>query len=459
VADGARPDALLGNLDALPALAALRAGGALHEVTSVFPSVTGPAYAPFLRGRFPGAAGVPGLRWYDRTRTTCHWPDFARSYVGWQMGFIDSDLDASAPTMFELVPRSLAAMSVITRGLARSRQVGGLTPRSAARAAITHFRGRAERWLDIDRDVGEQVVRRVREERPDYAFAALTGVDKASHAQGHASAMVRDALAIVDDVAGRLRCDAERGGYWDDMHLWVVSDHGHGAVHSHEDLAAVVRAFGPRTIAHPFTVAMAPDVAVMVSGNAMAHLYLDLADRARRWWLALSASWEPLADMLLRRPAVDVMLLPTSPTRCEIRSARYGSAFVDRTGDAIRYRRLTGDPLRYRADLHGDATALHELTRDTEYPDGPVQILSLAGSARAGDIILSATPGHDFRARYEPIPHRSAHGSLHREHMVVPLLVNRPTASIPRRTTDVFASSLAALGVRPPAVMDGTSFL
>ena len=459
VADGARPDALRGPLTSLPALARLREDGALHEVTSVFPSVTGPAYVPFLLGRFPGGVGLPGLRWYDRARDTCGWPDHARSYVGWQMGAINSDLSPAAPTIFELVPESLAAMSVITRGLPASHQVGGLTLRSAARAALTHFRGRAETWLDVDREVGDELVRRVRDERPRYAFAALTGVDKASHARGHGDSLVHEALAIVDDVAARLRADAEQGGYWDDTHLWIVSDHGHAEVHAHEDLARLVEEFGPRTMAHPFTTRVDAEAAVMVSGNAMAHIYLGLADRERRWWGGLGARWEPLAAMLLARPAVDVMLLPEGPDRCLVRSASRGEARVARVGDKLEYRRLGGDPLCYRADLRGTPDALHDATLDTDYPDAVLQVLALAGSARAGDIILSATPGHDFRARYEPIPHRSAHGALHRDHMMVPLLVNRPLTGRPRRTTDLFASALDALHVAPPAVMDGRSFL
>ena len=100
-----------------------------------------------------------------------------------------------------------------------------------------------------------------------------------------------------------------------------------------------------------------------------------------------------------------------------------------------------------------------DATLEGTYPDGIVQIVTLAGSARAGDLIVSATPGWDFRARYEPIPHRSAHGALHRDHMMVPLLTNRPAARKPRRTTDVFASALDALGVAAPARMDGRSFL
>ncbi|MDB4900030.1 MAG: type phosphodiesterase/nucleotide pyrophosphatase [Gemmatimonadetes bacterium] len=459
LADGARADAFSGDLGEHPALRRLRDEAGVHELTSVFPSVTGPAYTPFLLGRFPGAVGLPGLRWYDRARTACSWPDYARSYVGWQMARVDSDIDPTAPTIFELVPRSVGGMSMITRGLSAERQVGGLTVASAARAALTHFRGRPERWLDVDREVGEEIVRRVRDERPDYVFAALTGVDKASHSRGHGSALAGDALRIVDDVVGRLRDDAERGGRWEDMHLWVVSDHGHSAVHTHEDLAGVIAAAGHRVMTHPWSIGLAPDVAVMVSGNAMAHLYVELDVRERPWWPALARRWEPLAELLLARPAVDLVLLPHSATRCEVRSALRGAAIVERDGRCFRYRRGSGDPLGLGRDLGGEADAVHEGTSGSDYPDAIVQILALAGSARAGDMILSAAPGWDFRAKYEPIPHRSAHGALHRDHMLVPLLLNRRPVRPPRRTTDLFASALAALGVAAPAMMDGLSFL
>jgi len=459
VADGARFDALDGDLTDLPALSRLRDEGGLHAVTTVFPSVTGPAYTPFLLGRFPGPIGVPALRWYDRARTACGWPDYARSYVGYQFGKFDDDLAPAAPTIFELVPNSVAALSVVTRGLPPSRRLGTLTVRSALRVAMTHFRGRAERWLDVDREVLEEIPRRVREDRPDYAFAAFTGVDKASHARGHESPLVRDALRIVDQAAARIRDDAERGGWWDDTHLWIVSDHGHSEVRQHEDLAGLIASTGARTAAHPWSAQIAADVAVMVSGNAMAHIYVELNDRERPWWPTLSKRWSALADMLLARPAVDLLLLPHSEQRCEVRSAVRGSAFVTRRDGVFRYERVTGDPLSLGSDVTGSADDTYDAIRDSDYPDAIVQIAALAGAARAGDMILSATPGWDFRARFEPIPHLSAHGALHRDHMVVPLLVNRPVARLPRRTTDVFASTLAALGVAAPCVLDGESFL
>ena len=119
VADGARPDVLDAAMQSgkLPAMRALRDEGSFHTITSVFPSVTGPAYTPFVMGRYPGPVGLPGLRWYDRTRTACRLPGNSRSYVGFEMRHVDTDLDPHAPTIFEIAPTSLAALNVIGRGL------------------------------------------------------------------------------------------------------------------------------------------------------------------------------------------------------------------------------------------------------------------------------------------------------------------------------------------------------
>ena len=116
-------------------------------------------------------------------------------------------------------------------------------------------------------------------------------------------------MRIVDATVARLRADAERDGRWPTMHLWIVSDHGHSPVHTHEDLAGLLRAWGVRTRAHPWTAGPGHHAAVMVSGNAMAHVYLDLALRERPWWPRLRGRWDWLADRLLARsPNVERML-------------------------------------------------------------------------------------------------------------------------------------------------------
>jgi hypothetical protein len=459
LADGARPDTFAAALNsgALPALSRLRAEGGLHTITTCFPSVTGPAYAPFLMGRFPGPIGLPGLRWFDRARDACTFPDYTRSYVGYQMREVDRDIAADAPTIFELTGRSLGALNVIGRGLPKPDRIGSITALSAFRAARTHFSGNVAGWLQIDRDSAAEVARRVHLDRPDFVFAALTGVDKVSHARGQGSPMILDALRIVDETAAQIRADAEQSGRWHDMSLWVVSDHGHSRVTAHEDLAGVVDAAGYRSVSHPWVFGIAPEVAVMVSGNAMAHLYVDLTSRRRP--LPVGSRWTRLIEAMLARPSVD-LLLTRRPNGIAIVTAHRGSAMAWIDDGRYHYRRDTGDPLGLGGDLHtATPLAAYDATIDTDYPDSVVQITHLLMSPRAGDVVLSAARDWDFRSRYEPIPHLSSHGALHREHMLVPLLLNRPVMSRPRRTVDVMPSALAALGRDIPSGLDGVSFL
>jgi hypothetical protein len=466
VADGARPDTFAAALGsgALPALERMRREGALASVTSVFPSVTGPAYAPFVMGRYPGPVGLPGLRWFDRARLSASWPNWSRSYVGSEMRKVDDDLDPGAPTLYELAPSSIAALNVIGRGLRRHDRLGR-SARFVLRAARTHFSGDVGGWLAIDRMIASDVADRVRRARPAFTFCALTGVDKASHAEGHDGPRVVEALQIVDALAAELRANAERDGSWDRTQLWVVSDHGHSPVAAHEDLDGLLRGWGLSTLAHPWALrAAGRDAAVMVSGNAMAHLYLELDRHERPWWPALRLRWATTVERLLARDSVDLVLLPHSPTRCEVRGRGRGAALVERegAGDAshLSYRPLTGDPLGLGGPHEhlGDGAA-YEITHNTDYPDSLVQIAHLAGSARSGEIILSAARDWDFRAKYEPIPHVSSHGALHREHMMVPLLSNHPFAQPPRRTVDVMPSALEALGLGVPAGLDGRSWM
>ena len=456
VADGARPDMLESAITKgiTPALRQLRDDGGLNTVTTVFPSVTGPAYTPFVMGRYPGPIGLPGLRWYDRERKTCRLPGNSRSYVGFEMRRVDTDLEPEAPTIFELVPSSIAALNVIGRGLP-ARNLVGRGAGFVLRAARTHFTGRVSGWLDIDRDIASEVVDRIRTHRPDFVFAALTGIDKTSHSEGHAGPYVEHAYEIVDDMVAQIRHDAEKREAWEDTHIWVVSDHGHSPVIQHDDIAGLIGRLGFRTIAHPFVYSTRGEVAVMVSGNAMAHIYLDLSRRSRPWLADLGGKWQSVRDALLARDSVDLMILPTATGSCEIHSRDRGFSVLSWHRGKISYQPATGDPLGIGTQHElGDEDA-YQVTLESDYPDSLVQISRLSDSPRSGEIILSASRNWDFRAKYEPIPHTSSHGALHREHMLVPLLANHPWTVTPRRTVDVMPSALSALGIAIPPGLDG----
>jgi hypothetical protein len=475
LADGVRVDTLRTALDdgLLPAMSALRAGGGLHEVTSTFPSVTGPAYVPFLLGRFPGAVGVPGLRWHDRSHRDCGFPGYSRSYVGYQMSAVNKDLDPDAPTMFELAPGSAAALSMITRGLPRSGQLATLNLATAVRAARTHFGGDLDDWLAVDRETSTKVLARASTGRTPFLFAAFMGVDKLSHAHGQQDPVVIRALRIVDDTVGALSDVLRRRGALPETRIWVASDHGHSRVSRHDDLGELLETLGHRAMSHPWVYRRRPDAAVMVSGNAMAHVYVDLDRRVRPFWAGVSPRWRALANHLLERASVDLLIVPLNATRCEVWSRDRGRAVIrasaagdrgdrgDRGGRRGRFSYCTteGDPLGIGASLHQvTAREAHEATVTTDYPDSIVQIATLAAAPRSGDLILSAARGWDFREHHEPIPHVSSHGALHRDHMLVPLLLDGPVTRTPRRTADVMASALVALGIRAPE-LDGESFL
>jgi hypothetical protein len=449
VADGLRPDTLTAALHAgeLPALAALHSAQGQHTLTSVFPSVTGPAYVPFLMGEHPGHVGLPGLRWFDRSRRDTNGPHYTRSYIGSEMRKVDRDLLPPTLTAFERAGGGLAMMNMIGRGLPRKNRLSDGVA-FALRAGWTHFRGDVAGWLDVDRMLGAQMLSRVASERPPFTFASFCGVDKTSHSVGHRAPIVREALTIVDQFVGDVTARAQTDGWYDGLGLFVVSDHGHIDVRGHDDLADLFRERGLRVLAHPKILGVRqPEMAVMVSGNAMAHLFVELEQRQRPWWPTLAPAWNDTVTMLLERPSVDLVMLPHSNAAAEVRApGSRGSAMVRRDGSRYLYEPLTGDPLGLGSALNLDATAAWERCGATDYPDALVQIMALNECDRSGDIMLSASRDWDFRGRYEPIPHRSSHGALHRDHMLVPMLTNLPSAHPYRRTRDVFHRAMAHLG-------------
>src|SRR5437660_1708448 len=144
--DGARHDvlrALLAQGD-LPNLArwVIEPGG-MTVGTTVFPSTTGVAYIPFLFGRYPGTADVPGIRWLDRGAAArgsglrSQWRA-ARSYCGAQASWINRDITCG-PSIFELVPQSLAICTPIVRGLRRGAHL--MPARRALLGIAAHYFG------------------------------------------------------------------------------------------------------------------------------------------------------------------------------------------------------------------------------------------------------------------------------------------------------------------------------
>lgn len=463
VADGVRHDVLQEELDAgnLPALNALRARGGYYEVSTCFPSVTGPGYVPFLTGRFPAATGLPGLRWFDRTRSIGLWPAYSRSYSGVDIWHLDNDLDKAVPTLFDLARPSLAAMSMLGRGAGRN--IG----RSVAwmlRVTPSHFRGDMNAWRNVEQLATRQFLQHFEKVRPQFATLAITSADKRAHKEGAGSAGVRAAIRDMNDAIASAEAIAVRGGWRDQLDIWVVGDHGHAPVANHDDLHGWLQQRNLRVRAHPQVFRRHADVALMVGGNSMAHLYLNPGERKRRLWPELALQWNSLHNDLLLRDSVDLLAVATAPDRVQISHKARGTAdIVQRSHERCAqwdYLPVTGDPLNLGAEMRGlSADDAWNATCKTDYPDSLVQLSALVPSSRSGDILVSAARDWDLRSRFEPVQHVSTHGALLREQMMVPLIVDRPVARTPQRTADVMPSALAALGIAIPAGLDGRSFL
>ncbi|MFC1465886.1 MAG: alkaline phosphatase family protein [Candidatus Brachytrichaceae bacterium NZ_4S206] len=466
VADGVRADVLREELAAghLPRLAARAARGSVSEVSSCFPSVTGPAYAPFMMGRFPASVGLPGLRWYDRAREVCRWPPFARSYVGPEIRLLDHDLHAHLPTLLELATPSVAGATLLGRGARGARHPGrGLA--WAIRAFLPHFRGDLMGWRRIEQLVADRVLGHLRRERQRVAVMTFLTPDKFAHAFGARSAEVRASLRDIDAFVGSAEDLAARGGWAHRLHVWLVADHGHADVSRHDELADGVREHGLRVLSHPKVWIRRPDAAVMVGGNAMGHVYVELPHRRRPWWPALADRWTELHDALVARESVDLVAVALDDRTVRVSHASRGDAVIRRDGEAHdaaarwSYRFGSGDPLQLGGELHAATSdEAHDACALGDYPDAVVQLGDVAPSRRAGDFVLSAASGWDLRDKFEPTPHRSTHGALHREQIVVPLLVDSSVTRAPRRSADVMPSALALLGLPIPDGLDGTSW-
>jgi hypothetical protein len=403
-----------------------------------------------------------GLRWYDRARSLSWSPAQARSYAGIDIWHVDGDVHADAPTLLELARPSLAGMSMLGRGASHGR-IG----RSLAwmlRAAPSHFRGDLLGWRRVEQQATRAFLSRFATVRPRASVLAITSPDKFAHAYGSDSAPVRTAIGDIDAAVGQAQAIAARDGWHDALHVWVVGDHGHAPVSQHDDLQGWLEGEGLRVLAHPRLHVRNPDVALMVGGNAMAHLYLTPGERERRWWPSHDARWRALLDAMLARPSVDLVAIASSATTVELRHATRGTAVVQRRdsprGPRWSYLTASGDPLALGGPLHDlDACTAWEATSTSAYPDALVQLSWLATSARAGDVIVSASADWDLRARYEPVSHVSTHGALLREQMLVPLLVDVPVSRQPHRTTDVVPSALDLLAITADTHFDGRSFL
>ncbi len=453
VLDGARPDVLLSLLSKgdLPNIArSLVEPGAVRVATTAFPSTTGPAYIPFLVGRFPAAAGVPGIRWFDRDeqRTRAGRWRAARSYCGVQAGWINRDLDPT-PTLFELTP-SVGVCSPITRGLPPAAHL--MPVRRALIGSAAHYVPRL--YAKLDDAVAEHWSAAAMLSWR-FLLVVFPGIDGVTHFDGPLAETVEDRYRAVDRALGRFLARWRSHVREPLPDLFLVSDHGASDVRQHTDLALALEGRGTPTVRHPIHVwRRGARAAVMVSGNGSAQVYLDPLSERRRP-LAGAEIPDDLLDFLVSLPGVDLVALRDGHGGVRVRSGRGSATVTDVAGSVRIANDGDGDVFAIGASGVFEDRALLERTLPGPLPDAPRQLLSLLAERRTGDLVLSAKLGFDFRDDWEIPEHRAGHGALIREHMLVPLAASIPLPDVPMRTADLMPTILERLGVAAPDGIDG----
>ncbi len=469
LADGARAQTFEKLLAAgdLPAISEhVVERGCYRRATTTFTSTTGPAHIPLLSGCFPGTANIPGYRWFDRERYR-GWgpaaPSAFRSYNGPEASRFEIDMDSRVKTLYELIDDSVGVYGMITRGLDPGRNL--LRRRKAAIWAHSHF---FHDYRRADRSAAAALLDAV-SIRARFRFVAFPGIDWNCHYLGVDGPEAIAAYGRIDAAVGAVAARLQRSGAYEQTLILLVSDHGHCRVDQHFDFPVELASrLGLRTAYHSFP-AFRPrfDALAGVSGNGMAMAWLR---GERPGWRGpgpdrdrIERDHPGLIGWLLERGAIDLVITRDGYGGQIVESRRGRARLVEAgTGPAVRieYEPLDGDPFGWElgAATLGSREAL-EQTAGLAYPDGLLQITQLFRSARCGDLVVSATPGFDLRERFERPEHRSSHGALHRDHMLVPFASSEPLYDGPLRTADIAPTVLDYLGLAAPPVIDGSTRL
>lgn len=450
LADGARADVMQDLLKRgkLPSIG--EALGVFRSAASAFPSTTGPAYLPYVTGCYPGTCNLPGIRWFDKDCYAANplSKDRFRSYVGAESFYMNGDIARGRKTLFELIPRSINIFSSISRG------VGFRGNKSKfSRIWYWYYSHLTDHWGIIDEAAEVKTLKYLKDD-PEFLFVVFPGIDEFSHLASPFHPRAIQAYQRLDQAVGKIVRFLKKEGKWDETMIFIVSDHGLSETSEHFPLNQFLEKAGLQTLYYPKIVfKWGFDAASMVSGNGMANLYFKNGHgwNGRASWEALLERKDRIVERLLERPEVDLIAAQREDDSVVVKSKR-GEAEIS----AGHYRVHGADPFGYPSfpETMTDRE-LFERTAATDYPDAPAQLLQIFRSRRAGDLILSAAKGSDLRLRYEVPEHKSSHGSLHWEHMQVPVAANVPLPNQPIRSVDIFPTILKLLGRPIPEGIDG----
>ena len=430
--------------------------GVFKKAVTTFPSTTGPAFIPFFMGRFPGPANIPGIRWLSKKQYQN--PHRFRSpgicsYMGMEALSFSADLPDS-PTLFDFFSPVNNIYNLLTRGCPPS---GNLT--RWIKPLVYTYAHFSERWRLVNTIACRKLLKAVKGDAR-FVMCLFPAVDTFSHLSHTRSPDVTESYREVDRTVGEVCRILQASKEFDNTLIMITSDHGMSNTHTHIDLPRYLDKMGCRCLHYPLLWRRRTQSASMVSGNGMAHLYFKdrgsdngrSTDKPQKGW-GERVSFEKLGSMGVIQPLLEIEGLAFVAGQSEegaiIVQDRNGIGKIICKNELFSYQFQGVDPLGYGTPYQhlsfGDALIQ---TYNSDYPDGLAQLWQIFQGDRTGDLILSAHPGYDLRARYEYPEHHTTHGALNAEQMFVPLAINLPIETEFIRTVDLFPTILSQFGRR-----------
>ena len=368
-----------------------------------------------------------------------------------------------SPTLFDFFSPVNNIYNLLTRGCPPS---GDLT-RWVKPLAYTyaHF---SERWRFVNAIASRKLLQAVKG-NAEFVTCLFPAVDTFSHLSHTRSPHVMDTYREVDRTVGEVCRILQASKEFDNTLIMITSDHGMSNTHTHIDLPRHLDNLGWRCLHYPLLWRQRTESASMVSGNGMSHLYFkdrqngngrESISKPQNGW-GERLSFERLNQLGVIQPLLEIeglaFVAGQSDDGAIIVQNRTGVGKIIREDETFSYQFQGTDPLGYGISYQNLSSrdALIQ-TYDSEYPDGLVQLWQIFQGDRTGDLVLSAHPGYDLRARYEYPEHRATHGALNAEQMFVPLAINLPIETEFIRTVDLFPTVLSQFGrTIEPSQIDG----
>jgi len=435
--DGARPDVLyrLAKEGQLPNIQKYMIDEGSSTVgTTCFPSTTGPAYLPFLCGTFPGDHGITGIRWFDKAEFfRGRWGrNSMRSYCGYEAKYFDDDMDSKYPSLFETYDRGFNIYNMIVKGV---KPENDLTKEGKSGLYLRAHYQHKHHAVD---EKGHEKLMEALDKNPQFVYAVFPSVDWDSHCYHYEDDRTIEAYKIVDRSVGEVVNKLKEQGEYEDTLIVMASDHGLTSTHTHFDLGRFWKKAGYRVLEYPNIMKIRPEVAVFISGNSFGTV--SFLDQKEMYVESLLEERHGKAlEKFVQEPGVDFIVYRKSATDFIVRNES-GKAEISVSGQTVRYTATTGNPFGI-ADTGGYVDEKVAFTHcfDSDYPDGLWQVKQLMESPRSGDVVVSAAVGYDLRDFWEYPEHKGSHGSLHKDHIHIPVLVNQPDLlPEPIRSTRVY---------------------